>query len=323
MKRGIDKIETNSFTHSVMFHHFHDDKHLPAQGSLSAEDFNVMISWLSDRYNLISAHHYLDKLENNALQEEDICLSFDDALLCQYDVVRPILKDKDIKAFFFVYSSAFTDDPDMLEIYRLFRTSSFDDVDVFYKYFFEIVSSTYEDISSSYAKFKSLDYLSADPFYSDNDRWFRYLRDQVLNQQQYGNIMLDMMNQKNFDVEEASRKLWMTERNLKTLYSEGHLIGLHSFSHPTQMSKLSRLKQQEQYLRNLNHLEGVLGKGSISSMSHPCGDYNNDTLELLIDMNIKIGFRSTPTYKYIKSPLEVPRNSHSNVLRAMKDEGYL
>ena len=42
-------------THSVMFHHFHDDFHLPAQGSLSAADFDLMISWLSDRYDILNA----------------------------------------------------------------------------------------------------------------------------------------------------------------------------------------------------------------------------------------------------------------------------
>ena len=99
MKQGIDKIETNSFTHSVMFHHFHDDKHLPAQGSLSAEDFNVMISWLSDRYNLIGAHHYLNKLESNALQDEDICLSFDDAY-CVNMMSSDHLKRQRYKSFF-------------------------------------------------------------------------------------------------------------------------------------------------------------------------------------------------------------------------------
>ena len=43
-------------THSIMFHHFHDDFHLPAQGGLSALNFDLMIKWLSDRYNILDIH---------------------------------------------------------------------------------------------------------------------------------------------------------------------------------------------------------------------------------------------------------------------------
>ena len=55
-------------THSIMFHHFHSNKHAPAQGSLSAEEFEEMLDWLSDRYNLVNANEYLLKFEKNCLQ---------------------------------------------------------------------------------------------------------------------------------------------------------------------------------------------------------------------------------------------------------------
>ncbi len=57
-----------SFTHSIMFHHFHSNKHSPAQGSLSAEEFEEILDWLSDRYNLVNANEYLLKFEKNCLQ---------------------------------------------------------------------------------------------------------------------------------------------------------------------------------------------------------------------------------------------------------------
>jgi hypothetical protein len=63
-----------------MFHHFHSNEHLPAPGSLSAEEFEEMLDWLGNRYNLINANEYLLKFEKNCLQSNDICLSFDDAM---------------------------------------------------------------------------------------------------------------------------------------------------------------------------------------------------------------------------------------------------
>ena len=67
-------------THSVMFHHFHNDQHLPTQGSLSSSDFIQMIDWLNKRYSILNASKYREHFMNGTLKETDICLSFDDAL---------------------------------------------------------------------------------------------------------------------------------------------------------------------------------------------------------------------------------------------------
>ena len=48
-----------NFTHSIMFHHFHSEKHLRAQGSLSEINFEEMLDWLDKKYNLIGANDYL------------------------------------------------------------------------------------------------------------------------------------------------------------------------------------------------------------------------------------------------------------------------
>jgi peptidoglycan/xylan/chitin deacetylase (PgdA/CDA1 family) len=307
-----------SFTHSIMFHHFNSNKHLPAQGSLSAEEFEEMLDWLGNRYNLVDAKEYLLRFEKNCLQSNDICLSFDDGLLCQFDVAVPVLRKRNIKAFFFVYSSVFTGNYGLLEIFRYFRTNCFDNIDDFYRLFFNAIKTDDESLyQSAYQAFKGLDYLTAFRFYSDNDRFFRYLRDQVLGVENYNSLMLDMMQRESFDIQDVSSLLWMKEENLKKLYKEGHLIGLHSYSHPTKMIKLTRVEQQDQYRKNMEHLEGLLGKGSVRSMSHPCGDYNADTLSLLTDMGIRIGFRSSLSVKEIKSPLEVPRDDHANIFREM------
>ena len=63
-------------THSVMFHHFHDDKHLPTQGSLSSNDFTKMIDWLSKRYSILNANQYKKKFEDGTLKNTDICFYF-------------------------------------------------------------------------------------------------------------------------------------------------------------------------------------------------------------------------------------------------------
>jgi len=77
-----------------MFHHFHSDKHQTGQGSLSAEDLDEMIGHL-DPERILGAGEWMDRAKKNNLGENDLCLTFDDALRCQYYVALPVLKDAD------------------------------------------------------------------------------------------------------------------------------------------------------------------------------------------------------------------------------------
>ena len=43
-------------THGMMFHHFHDKKkHIVEQGSISKKDFERMLDFYAERFNLIGA----------------------------------------------------------------------------------------------------------------------------------------------------------------------------------------------------------------------------------------------------------------------------
>jgi len=84
-----NRTQLKNYTHSIMFHHFHGADHPKGQGSISGNDFEEMIDWLTERYNLLSADLYMESLEQGALKQDDICLSFDDALLCQADIAVP------------------------------------------------------------------------------------------------------------------------------------------------------------------------------------------------------------------------------------------
>lgn len=108
----------------------------------------------------------------------------------------------------------------------------------------------------------------------------------------------------------------MSEENLKDIDSQGHTIGLHSYSHPTQMSKISKLEQEIEYQKNYHHLYSLIGK-HITTMSHPCGDYNQDTLSILSAMGITVGFRSNMSISNIRSSLEIPREDHANIFKEM------
>ena len=97
-----------------MFHHFHNNEHTKGQGSISENDFEKIILHYKD--NILSAEDWYKKAISGQLSENDICLTFDDALLCQYDVALPILKKHNLTAFWFVYSSVIQGYSEKLEI---------------------------------------------------------------------------------------------------------------------------------------------------------------------------------------------------------------
>ena len=301
-----------------MFHHFHNDEHPKSQGSIDQKTFVSMIDFLNSKYTILDSDIFIIKSLNKTIKSNEICLSFDDALKCQYDIAFPILEKKGISAFFFVYSSAFKDKPDKLEIYRYFRTIKYRSIDKFYEEFFSLLQKDNESLfQHHYEIFLSKNYLKNFLFYSENDRFFRYIRDIYLTTKSYENYMHKLMNIHSFNIEKAKKKLWIGKKDLINLQKNGHSIGLHSDSHPTLMSKLSYQEQDREYKKNKEFLQNILNSKNINSMAHPCGNYNQNTIKVLDKLGISIGFRANMLKIKNRSLLEIPREDHANVYKKM------
>ena len=106
----------------------------------------------------------------------------------------------------------------------------------------------------------------------------------------------------------------MNEEDLLTLSNGGHSIGLHSSSHPTRIDSQSYNTQFIEYTQNFEFINQLTGKKP-TSMSHPCGRYNSDTLKVLSTMGINIGFCSSISNCGPRSCLEIPREDHVNLLK--------
>jgi len=299
--------------HGIMFHHFYDEQHFIGQGAISVDQFENIIEYYGD--NLLPAHKWLDKAINNTLDNNHVCLTFDDALLCQYEVALPVMEKYNLTAFWFVYSSVLDGGVENLEIYRKFRTVYFSSIDEFYHAFFVMLEkSEYHDSIQHLLKNK---YSHNDwknfPFYSENDTKFRFIRDVALGVEKYNQVMDLMMKSYNIDMQEFSSDLWMSVEHIQGLHSDGHVIGLHSHTHPTQISDLSVLEQEAEYKKNYDFLHAALGVRP-RTVSHPCNSYNNDTLSILRKFNIEMGFRANME-RHLFSEFEFPREDHANVIK--------
>lgn len=308
-----------------MFHHFHDNSiHKKGQGSIDKKQFSDLIKFIG-RDNILNASDFYNRFLEGTLTPKNVCFTFDDGIRCQYDVALPVLEDFKIKSFFFVYSSLFDGEPDLLEVFRYFRMNYFKDIDDFYKVFYKNVD---KDLKFFFSKNDKIIKLTKKKFdhYSINDIKFRLVRDHLLTKESYKKIMFQMFEKKNFDHKKFYNILFLNKEHLKDLSGLGHLIGLHSHDHPVLMEKLSYEKQLEQYKNNKAILSKILGQNEnqIRYMSHPSGSYNKDTLKILNALGIKLGFKQIMTLepekgmkKINNSNLEIARQDHADIMKMM------
>lgn len=308
--------------HAIMFHHFHGGKHPQVQGSISQEEFEQIIIHIKQHFNLLSCESWYEKFLEQSLTDRDVCLTFDDGLLCQYDIAFPVMEKYSLKAFWFIYTTHLTGNIERLEIYRYFRNEYFHSIDDFYEQFFELIKSSKSasKVEKALTGFVPEKYLEEFSFYTRNDRIYRFLRDQVLTKQDMDNLMDALMAQKAFNPETLKSLLWIHEEGIKNLSQKGHFIGVHSHTHPTNISKLGKAEQEKEFKENYKILTEITSVEP-AYMSHPCNSYNDTTLEILKGMGIKLGFRANMA-KEDFSTLEVPRKDHIYILKEIKDEDY-
>ena len=308
-----------------MFHHFHGDNiHTRSQGSISKDEFYKLINFIG-RNNILDADVFFDKFKQNKLKENEVCLTFDDAIKCQIDVALPVLEDLKIKSFFFVYTSMFEGKPDNLEVFRYFRMNFFDSVEEFYINFYNVFNKDLdvflnlnnETIKNTKVKF---------PYYTIEDIKFRLIRDKYLKKEEYEKVMFNMIREKNFEPKKHYSNLFFDKNDLISLNSLGHLIGLHSHTHHTLLESLSYNEQKSEYHNCISIISNILGKtkDTIKYMSHPCGSYNNHTLEILKKLGIELGFKQIMTIepekgmnKVNNSFLEIARQDHAEIVKRM------
>jgi peptidoglycan/xylan/chitin deacetylase (PgdA/CDA1 family) len=302
--------------HGIMFHHFHSEVHPAGQGSISAEQLTVLIQSIGVA-RILPARQFLFRSLHGQLQPHDTCLTFDDNLRCQYEVALPVLRRFRLTAFWFVYTSVLQGNVEPLEVYRHFRMTQFRSVNAFYDAFFQTIEVGPHNalVESLLEEFNPRTYLAGFPFYTEADRRFRFVRDEALGPVRYREVMDQMIADSGMDVPEVARSLWMNDDNIRALDANGHVIGLHSHTHPTRIAHLDEDGQRDEYFENYAYLHGLLGERP-TTMSHPCNSYNAATLSILRELGITLGFRANMAPGNF-GELELPREDHANLVRVL------
>lgn len=303
--------------HGIMFHHFHGGAHAPSQGSIDAQAMRDLIQHVGVE-RIISADEWLRRAEGDSLEPQDVCLTFDDALRCQLDIAKPVLDELGLTGFWFVHTSMLEGEYSRLEVYRQFRETCFDSLIQFYSAFEEQARNAVgcQTVSNALDRLDIGTYLAEYPFYTPADRRFRFIRNQILGEERYTRIMDDMIGMFGQSIEVLARELWIKAEDIRNLSDAGHVIGLHSHTHPVAIGELPPDCQKWEYKTNAQKLENIIGSAP-RVMAHPCNSYTHATLDVLRELGIAFGFRANMV-EGNWSPLECPREDHSNIIREMQ-----
>ena len=315
--------DVHEVPHGIMFHHFHDGgRHPRQQGSISGEELEAVLAHVGVG-NILDPQAWMEKMGRRQLTAADRCLTFDDGVLCQFDVALPVLERHGLRAFWFVYSNVFEGHVGKLELYRMFRTLCFDDLDDFYAVFFQRVfaSALASAARAVLEEDRIAQYRASFPFCSVDDVKFRFIRDRALGPEAYERLMDGLIVEYSLDVAEIAQRLWLSNAHLRQLADHGHLIGLHSYSHPTVLAALPPEEQAEEYRKNFAHITAASGQEPVA-MAHPCNSYTEQTLDILRRLGIRCGFRSNmvPAGEHGRlnpTPWEMARQDHANIMRAL------
>lgn len=135
--------------------------------------------------------------------------------------------------------------------------------------------------------------------------------------------MDDMLNKYQYDAQKNSELLWIKNEQIKNLHADGHIIGMHSHTHPTVMINKTFDEQMQEYGENQEILQSITG-GKIFSISYPCNSYNQDTLRCMRKLDIEIGFRANMNADRVGGAddkrLECPREDHANIMYEIRNK---
>ncbi len=290
-----------------MFHQFYNERFYNCKGAVNEDQFYNFCKKLITEFEIIDPNNH-EQLDT----ERGILLTFDDGLKSQFEVASKILKFFNIKAIFFIFSSIFTDKFNLLEVYKYFSHSYFDNVDEFYKKYFSYIFKNKSEFDLLLKKYDHRIELmrSNSPFYSLNDIVYRLLRFEILSIKEFEDSHLYMIKKiTGHKIEDLKEKLHLNMSDINELIENGNIIGNHSHSHAYDLHKKSYKDQLMDYKKGNEMLKKIF-KVNIDYCAFPFGFYNENTLKVINELDFKYSFLANHKNEFIDNKV-LNRFDHS------------
>jgi len=286
----------------LMYHRINTPLTDPWNLSVSPENFEAQLKFLSEHYSIISTHELIRQIKSGKIKNESVALTFDDGYHDNFTTAKPLLEKYSVPATFFITDSYLGGQPfwwDELEFIIVhteklppFFSVTFRDETVQFNLGEE--NELNEDIRS-----KHLNYSAGRP---------PTLRTQLY--VKLWNLFSPLPKDEQMELLKLIRE-WaglldddiqvegtMSVTQLKQL-SDNPLftIGGHTRTHPALAHHTKEIQKRE-IMENKAFLEHCLKK-EIKYFAYPSGDFNNSTIQLLKEHSFSAAFttHSKPVIK--------------------------
>jgi peptidoglycan/xylan/chitin deacetylase (PgdA/CDA1 family) len=294
-----------------MYHYVRDIRGsaYPALKGLETEYFGRQLDYFSSHYSFISANTLCDHVRSGApLPERPILLTFDDGLRDHFDVVFPLLRERNISGCFFPGAQPLYEHT-VLDVHKLHFILAVGDVD-------EVVKDVLAGIDEArqlYGIPASADYLSGFRGYHRYDSVGVQFVKRML-QRELPEPLRACITDRLFahfvtaDAGSFAADLYMSIDQLQTLVDGGMAVGGHGYDH-CWLDSAEPSRQREAVVRSKQMLR-ELGIGEENRyFCYPYGAYNDTLVEILREEKFSLGFTTRVALADMRTdePLLLPR----------------
>lgn len=284
----------------ILMYHFvadtEDDEIFKKQIGIDVSEFKRQIEILLRNYQPLKEDEIRKALKGGyKLPEKSFYLTFDEGFKQHIDNVLPVLSEYNLEGTFFITTAPLAESKlGFVEKQRYCQYSIYPEyIDFLREYcrmlktHADITFEGYMEPEEENIKSKS-DYLREHDFYSDQERFYRWLRDEVVpggvSEDIIGSIFASVHDEKDY-----VKRLYMDWQELRNMQKEGMKIGGHSHTHPL-FSALDSSALKKEVDINLELLEGNLIE-PIKSFAYPYGVYGTEKIfNILKNRSIDIAY---------------------------------
>jgi len=281
----------------LVYHNFSSTglKEYPDLKGLRIDALREQLKYLLSRYEPLTLKMLAAAVVNpSKLPDKCFYATFDDGYRDQILLAVDELEAVGIKGGFFVCTKRLEEKKLITVDKQRFLLYAAGPLMVFMKDFCQTVRRLYPEIHDE--RFEptednireASDFYSEFPFYSNEERFYRKIRDVFLNEEQFRTVIDDIFPRYFEDEAAIVEKYFMNWDDLRSLLARKMEIGSHTHSHPL-LSRLAYDAQSNDIKTSLELLRKRLGI-HVKAVSYPYGAFNEDTMRALKDTGVVFAF---------------------------------
>jgi len=252
--------------------------------------FEQQLDVMAQKYEFVLGNDLLTIGDDSSELENKIWLTFDDGYRDCIDYVFPSFLEKSVVGTFYIPTEAIFErkllDVNKIHILLSSRATPREIVKIAEQYYSdtgleETLNITFNDLFDKYAVVN---------LWNDRETEFiKKLFQKIIPTDIRKKYLAHVFNQ----VIERSESSWvdefyMTPDDIQTLIDNGMEIGSHGHSHEW-LAEMTVERQHDELTKSFAHLDNAVKDGRVRSMCCPFGSYNDETLNILRSLDVRIG----------------------------------